>query len=271
MSASLPPRPDLPVLSFPAAPGAAPEEGTPRATWRWWEVILLYLAGQIVVGGVVTSLLNPADLQGPNGGATGLGIAAAMLTEIIVTATLILWLRSRHPGWLRSVGFPSRSRAPREAGVGILLGLALYPAVSIVGGILTAVFQSAIGRGVQPPEQLSTSLGTGGAILAATYALAIAPFAEEFFFRGLLFRSLRDRYGFWPGALVSSVAFGLVHYVPAPWQDAVLLQTIMVFTGFGLALIYERRGNLVANWAAHVTFNAIGLVAILALGFVSVR
>jgi uncharacterized protein len=271
MSTSVPPRPDLPAPSFLASPDGAPEAGPPLASWRWWEVVLLYLGGQIVAGLVLTPLLALGALQGPNGGATGLGIAAAMLTEILVTGMLILWLRSRHPRWFQSVRFPSRSRAPREAGVGILLGLALYPAVSIVGGILTAIFQSAMGRNIQAPEQLSTSLGTGGAILAATYALAIAPFAEEFFFRGLLFRSLRDRYGFWPGALASSFAFGLVHYVPAPWQDALLLQTIMVFTGFGLALIYERRGNLVANWAAHVTFNAIGLLAILALGFVSVR
>jgi CAAX protease family protein len=267
MSASLPPRPDLPGLAFRPTPTAGP----PPATWRWWEAILLYLGGQIVAGIVLTPLLALGKLEGPNGGATGIGIAAAMLTEILVSGMLVFWLRRWHPRWLQTVRFPARSRVAKEAGFGILLGLALYPAVSIVGGILTAVFQSVVGRGVQAPEQLSNSLSTGGAILAATYALAIAPLAEEFFFRGLLFRSLRDRYGFWPGALVSSLAFGLVHYVPAPWQDAVLLQTIMVFTGFGLALIYERRGNLVANWAAHVTFNAIGLVAILALGAVVVR
>jgi membrane protease YdiL (CAAX protease family) len=59
--------------------------------------------------------------------------------------------------------------------------------------------------------------------------------------------------------------FGLAHYVPSPWRDAVLLQTIMVFTGIGLAWIYERRGNVVANIAAHMTFNTIGIVLILAV------
>jgi len=36
----------------------------------------------------------------------------------------------------------------------------------------------------------------------------------------------------------------------------------MVFTGVGLALIYERRANLVADIAAHVAFNVIGIVII---------
>ena len=37
----------------------------------------------------------------------------------------------------------------------------------------------------------------------------------------------------------------------------------MVFTGIGLAWIYERRGTIVAPMAAHMTFNVVGLVVIL--------
>jgi membrane protease YdiL (CAAX protease family) len=39
----------------------------------------------------------------------------------------------------------------------------------------------------------------------------------------------------------------------------------MVFTGIGLAWIYERRGTIVASMAAHMAFNVIGVVTILAL------
>jgi membrane protease YdiL (CAAX protease family) len=265
VSSVLPPRPDLPGTALPPLP----TDAIPPASWRWWEVILLYLGGQLLAGLLLAFPLANRDIQAANGGSTGLGIAAAMASEILVTLMFVLWLRSRHPHWIASVRFPPRSRLAREIGIGVLLGLALYPAISVLGVILTAIFQSAVGRDIQAPEQLSNHLGTWGAILAVTYALVVAPFAEEFFFRGLLFRSLRDRYGFWPGAIVSSFAFGLVHYVPAPWQDAILLQTIMVFTGFALATIYERRGNLVADWAAHATFNAIGLIAILTLGGMS--
>jgi membrane protease YdiL (CAAX protease family) len=40
----------------------------------------------------------------------------------------------------------------------------------------------------------------------------------------------------------------------------------MVFTGFGLSYIYERRGAILAPMAAHVAFNVIGLTLIYALG-----
>ena len=74
---------------------------------------------------------------------------------------------------------------------------------------------------------------------------------------------MRDRHGFWLGAAVSSLLFGLVHFVPAPWPDTVLLQTTMVFTGLALAAIYEWRGTLVSCIVAHMSFNVIGVVFIL--------
>jgi membrane protease YdiL (CAAX protease family) len=65
---------------------------------------------------------------------------------------------------------------------------------------------------------------------------------------------------------VSALLFGLVHFVPAPWQDFVLLQSIMVFTGLALAWVYERRGTIVASIAAHMVFNIIGITFILGFG-----
>ncbi len=96
-------------------------------------------------------------------------------------------------------------------------------------------------------------------------AVVVAPISEEFFFRGVLFRTVRDRHGFWPAALASAIPFGLVHYVPAPAIDALLLQVTMVFTGLGLAWIYDRRGTIVAPVAAHMVFNIVGVVTILAV------
>jgi membrane protease YdiL (CAAX protease family) len=41
-----------------------------------------------------------------------------------------------------------------------------------------------------------------------------------------------------------------------------LLIPLMIFVGFGLAYIYERRGSLFASIAAHSTFNVIGYTLI---------
>ncbi len=44
----------------------------------------------------------------------------------------------------------------------------------------------------------------------------------------------------------------------------VALQITMVVTGIGLALIYERRKNLVSDIAGHAAFNLVAVVAIAA-------
>lgn len=65
------------------------------------------------------------------------------------------------------------------------------------------------------------------------------------------------------GTLVSSLLFGLVHFIPAGGAGALVLPLVMTVTGVLLAVIYERAGNLVVPIAAHMAFNAIGVTLIL--------
>jgi membrane protease YdiL (CAAX protease family) len=242
-------------------------DGRPTVSWRWWQAILVWIVtnvviGQALVGGLLVAIFG---LSITSGAANGAAIGLTVVVDLVWLAGMLFWLVRWHPGWPAALGFPAAGRRLREALIGYGLGLALYPAVAIVAGVvLVPLFQAFSDRSVSAPDQLETGLSVGAKIVAASLAIAVAPVAEELFFRGLLFRSIRDRAGFWPGAVLSSVLFGLSHYVAAPWQDAVLLQTIMVFTGLGLCAIYERRGNLVANIAAHMAFNTIGIVLILA-------
>ncbi|HEY8017937.1 MAG TPA: CPBP family intramembrane glutamic endopeptidase, partial [Actinomycetota bacterium] len=154
-------------------------------------------------------------------------------------------------------------RGVRDALAGLVGGVLLYPGIVIVGLVLTALFEAVSGRPTTTPDQLPQHLNTPEAIASVILAVFVAPVAEELFFRGILFRSIRDRRGFWLGALVSGLIFGLAHYEAAAWQDTVLLQSIMVFTGVALAYLYERRGNLLANVTAHMVFNAVGVFLIL--------
>jgi uncharacterized protein len=140
----------------------------------------------------------------------------------------------------------------------------LYPTIAfVVGVVLTLLFRALSGQPTTTPDQLPSDLSTTAAAASVVLAVLVAPIAEELFFRGIVFRSIRDRRGFWLGAIVSGLLFGAAHYVPAAWQDTLLLQSIMVFTGIGLAWVYERRGNLVANIASHMIFNTIGVILIL--------
>ncbi len=67
------------------------------------------------------------------------------------------------------------------------------------------------------------------------------------------------------GAVGSGLAFGLIHYVPAPALDSLMLMSVMMVTGIALAYLYDRRGNVLADMVAHATFNVIGLILIFAV------
>jgi hypothetical protein len=240
--------------------------GRARATWTWFEAVAVFVVGNVVLGqvlvaSVVLALLGVREIdEGPADVPT---LLATLAADAVFAGAMLLWLGKLHPRWRGAIGVPERTRLGHEIRYGVVSGIVLYPVVAFgVGAVLTLLFRAFWGDDVSTPEQLETALGPAGWILAAVVAFVAAPFTEELFFRGILYRSIRDRHGFWPAAVASSVVFGLVHYVPSPWPDALLLQSVLMATGFGLAWIYERRGNLVANTVAHATFNVIGLVLI---------
>jgi membrane protease YdiL (CAAX protease family) len=262
----IPPRPDIasPAMPVPPAPvGDADRDGTrPAATWRWWEAFLVFMGGALLAGllvVVVTPVLSET---------TGV-LVAGILGELVPLGALIVWLQVLHKGWMRVVGFPTRASWPREAGWGMLGGIAIYALGAIaIGTILTLLFQALSGGSVQTPEQLPSSMDPVQVVLAAFLAIVAAPVTEEFFFRGLFFRSIRSRNPYWVAAVWSSLLFGLAHFAPDPAAGpagAWLLVATMFFVGFGLSFVYERRGNIVASMVAHAAFNVIGFLAILFL------
>jgi membrane protease YdiL (CAAX protease family) len=251
--------------------------------WRWWEAVLLFLVaniviGQFIVGGVVYVVLGGTSTT--DGGELGvralLGaflaagadlpqLAAAAAGAIVGTGLSVLYLNQRYPGWPPTLGRPRKGGNLREVGVGTLYGPFLYVAVILFSGLVILVLDALVGRSVAPPSQLDAEgLSASGWVVATTYAVVIAPVVEEFFFRGLIFRSIRDRHGFWIGAPISAVLFGSVHYVGGAGADAVVLPIVMTLTGLGLAWIYERRGALAAPIGAHMAFNVIGIALIAA-------
>lgn len=251
MSVVVPPRPDLPLTG-----AITPQR--PTSTWRWWEAILFYLLASIVSS--VASLPIFALISDED---TATLVASAAIAVINV-AILVFWVNRSHPTWREVIGWP-KDPWP-EVRSGFLYGLVLYPViVFVVGVIIALLLQSVSGESVEAPEQIPSSMPAYGVIVSILYAVVIAPIHEELFFRGILYRTLADRYTFIVGGLGSGVAFGLIHYIPGEWQDSVLLMSVMVATGFALAWIYRRRGNLLAPIVAHTTFNAIGLTLLYSL------
>lgn len=250
----VPPRPDESTGSGP--------QGLPAVEWSFPRALLVGLVAnlvlaQAVVGSIAFIALGITDVDDPK------TIYAGLIGDVAWLGFMLIWLVRWHPDWRARIGVFGGRRGGRDALAGLIGGVLLYPAIVIVGLVLTVLFETVSGRPTTTPDQLPQHLNTPEAIASVILAVFVAPVAEELFFRGILFRSIRDRRGFWLGALVSGLIFGLAHYEAAAWQDTVLLQSIMVFTGVALAYIYERRGNLVANVTAHMVFNVVGVFLIL--------
>ncbi|HET9250181.1 MAG TPA: CPBP family intramembrane glutamic endopeptidase [Actinomycetota bacterium] len=261
----IPPRPDglHPLPARPPRPDTLDAGGAARsgATWSWYEAFGVYLLAFLLAGLATLPLIQVME---PDTDLTN--IVLTVVAAIVILGVLLLWLQVKHAGWLRVMGLPQRGAWRKEIGAGVLFGLGLYPVmVIVVGGLLTVLLQAISGEHVEAPEQVGEHLPAIGTAITIVYAIVIAPIGEELFFRGVLFRSLRDRHGFWVGALGSSVGFGLIHFIPGSAIDAALLMIVMFFTGLALCFIYERRGTIVVPIATHVTFNVIGIVLIFGL------
>jgi membrane protease YdiL (CAAX protease family) len=261
-----PSRPDNGFPALPPAPGPqAPTgpDGRPLATWRIWEVVGVVLLGVLL--GTIAALPVFAIMGDTttNGAAGPSELLQGVVTEGVVFITILLWLSRRHPLWRKILGFPSRRDLPKEIAIGAGLGLLVRLGAGIAAAIVVSILQKATGQSVSVPEQVKSGMSGPALALFAAYAVVVAPITEEFVFRGLIYRRLRDRFGVVAGAILSAIPFGLIHFVThQSWPDVITLQLTMVVTGIGLALIYERRKTIVADIAGHAAFNLLAVILI---------
>jgi membrane protease YdiL (CAAX protease family) len=257
MSSPVPPRPDL--WEPTADDGLA---ALPTVTWRWWEVVIVGLVGIAVASAVTLPLserLGYDPLRPPGTG----GLLITLVFDALWAGVFALWLQLAHRGWPTALWWPPRRRVPRELALGIGLGIALYVGSAIVFALLRVLLEAASGRPVRTPVQVEPSTGPAGILVLLLVAMAVAPAVEEFIFRGLLFRSLADRYGFWAGAIPSAIVFGLVHDASGGTLGLWALKLTLVFVGIALALVYRWRRTLLTAIAAHAAFNVVGVVLLL--------
>ncbi|MEX2276092.1 MAG: CPBP family intramembrane glutamic endopeptidase [Actinomycetota bacterium] len=270
----VPPAPGLPPAEpAPVGPDGLPERpdrSTPLATWTWWEAVLAYLILTYVVGSVVSIpvLLLMSRGTGPSDGfdPTGAGlIVASIVIDLVLAGGLVLWLNRAHPTWKRVMGFPKTTAAlSKEMAAGFIAALAILVVAGIVGSIVQAIVSALAGRDLVVPDQLPDDLSGVGNVVTVVFVCVVAPIVEEFYFRGVLFRSIRDRYGAVLGVVASGLLFGLVHVGVdgGSLTSNLLLQIPLAVVGMGFAIVYERRRNLAAPIAAHMMFNIIGIITL---------
>lgn len=83
------------------------------------------------------------------------------------------------------------------------------------------------------------------------------PLFEELLFRGLLFFTLRNRFGAWSSALMSAVLFSAIHFYSLPG----FLMTF--WSGFVWAIAFEWTRSLLPGIVAHAIYNLFFVAGIL--------
>ena len=107
------------------------------------------------------------------------------------------------------------------------------------------------------PRTSARDEGTFGLIAAGFMIICVAPFAEEFFFRGFFYGALRTRFSVGVAAADRRRwCSALIHFDCAA-TDALLILPPLAVLGFIFCLVYERTGSLYPVIAMHSINNSI--------------
>jgi membrane protease YdiL (CAAX protease family) len=160
---------------------------------------------------------------------------------VIGASVAVVGMKARPAPW--QVGL-------RRAPFGFCVGMAFIAAVAVV--LFTILYSSVVDT--ENKQQIVDELGADRStlllVVGALVVIVVAPACEEIFFRGFLFRVLRQRMGFWLAAAVDGVIFGAVHLSPA-------IIPILAVLGIALCWVYERTGSVFPCIAIHALNNTI--------------
>jgi membrane protease YdiL (CAAX protease family) len=207
------------------------------------------------VGGVLASLAIPSC--DPSQASPSCGpwfVLVTLASEIGFVLAVVFWVRVVSHAPLAALGAPRRPLL--DVATGFLGGLGLVAASWVAGILILLVARLILGHPPEPPEQVPDYVGGGSLVWSSLVVVLAAPIGEEVFFRGFLYRGLRGRLSMWPAAVISAVAFSLIHLDP-------ILIFALAPVGVGLALIYEWRQTILASIVAHSTFNLVGITVII--------
>ena len=222
-------------------------------------IVILALGPPRLLGLLAASLITggprlPTSGSGPNLVLVAL-IALAVHAAFLIGAVYLVAIRRRGLSW-RDLGL-----RPIPAGWTLRAMGATLIAFPMVAGVNLTI-QTLLLEAPQhnPQFDVIAPLGFSWSALVGMLIVAgvIVPFAEELFFRGLLYGWLRRRIGVWFAALASALFFSLLHNI-------LWLVPALTVLGVILARVYEKSGSLWAVMVTHGLFNGVTVVVIYVL------
>ena len=222
-----------------------------RPPWPWWYGPLGFIAGAVsglVSAGILWAALGvdkPSDSPGAIVAGTAL-LDGSLVAAALLFASFVRPPRGWHFGLRRTTFWPAVGWAA--------LGLLTFY-------VFTALYSLLLHPDVQQnvAKDLGADQSTFGLVAAGLMIICIAPFAEEFFFRGFFYGALRTRFSVGVAALIDGLLFGAIHFEGG--TDGLLIVPPLAALGFVFCLIYERTRSLYTVIALHSINNSIAYAA----------
>lgn len=225
-----------------------PRQFPPWSTGRLIGWMIGFLVFSVFIGGLSGTAVTLANIWFDLGLANPELVLIARLPAQAVYSGLcflfILFRLKRAGSSLRQAWGPFRVE-PRHLGLALGCGAALMAVAALASQIFTGQIDT-------PPTEtlpIDWHLVLGAEILANAFAAGIA---EEVFFRGLLYRSLRRRLGAEKAVVLSALLFTANH--TSLLTSPLRLVFILLF-GLIAALLFERTRSLSSCIAFHLAAN----------------
>lgn len=195
--------------------------------------------------GFATLGARPENLDFPT-------IAVVIMFHDFALMALAIYLVWRNGEGIAAVGW-IRAGAAREVAIGVGLFIPMTLVIALLEGWLQA---TGLAEPAKTPSYLLPQSGTEYAL--AFLLLIVVAVSEETIFRGYLLRRFSQLTGSrWIGVAVTSAIFALGH----AYQGSLGVVAVGVI-GVILALVYLKRGSLVAPITMHFIQDFIGLIIV---------
>lgn len=229
-----------------------------KETWKWLDVILVTAGAGLIL--LVGSMLvrwggSRIDAAGTPLSKASLGLISALLETVSLLASLYFFglVRNKKP-W-SALGFTRPS--PKWAAIGLVIGFFVIP----LAAVLTLLIQVVLKLPNENPQLeylLPGEFSWGGLLAGLLLVGVMVPIAEEAYFRGLLFQTMRNRWRMSVSLVASSAIFGIVHGDIAVAGMAFILGVI-------LGWVFERSQSLWTAIIVHAINNSVKIIAIYAI------
>ncbi|MBX7165586.1 MAG: CPBP family intramembrane metalloprotease [Pirellulales bacterium] len=202
---------------------------------------------------------------------------AALLVLFPATLGALAWPVCRGVPWRQvreDIGWTRGAGLLVEAPLGLVTYIAVWPLLAVAMFVTIALMSALSGAAGpdgsdvpgHPVVDWLVQSGWGARVQLMILACVMAPLVEETFYRGVLFRHLRELTGRWQvtmsvvaATLINAVMFAAVH--PQGLLGIPLLSTLAV----GFSLVRQWRGTLIPCMVAHAVTNGLTTSLVLLL------